>query len=324
MKKRLSSAIILLLIMLLCSVLLAEPSFAAEMADGALPVTVKLEGAVLPDPEETYLIRLKADNPAYPMPAGSVNGVYSLLITGAATAGFPAISYSLVGIYTYTLYQEAGDNERASYDDTVYLLTVYVTNDEHGGQELKTQWVLRRDGSAAKQDAIFTNFYESVLPIFPPLIEVEKLVEEEKFTKTGDLLHYSFVIKNVGLASIVKLEINDARLGIEDMIVDRSAAPLLPGESITITVDQPYVVTRDDVKAMQIKNTVKVIAESEDGLLTEAEADATVAMEKIKPHLPPTGESSSNLLAIILLTPGAALIAAALYLMWKRKDAVAD
>ena len=58
MKKRLSSAIILLLIMLLCSVLLAEPSFAAEMADGALPVTVKLEGAVLPDPEETYLIRL--------------------------------------------------------------------------------------------------------------------------------------------------------------------------------------------------------------------------------------------------------------------------
>ena len=54
-------------------------------------------------------------------------------------------------------YQEAGDNEQAIYDDTVYLLTVYVTNDEHGGNELKTQWVLRRDGSEAKQDAIFTN-----------------------------------------------------------------------------------------------------------------------------------------------------------------------
>ncbi|NLC39519.1 MAG: hypothetical protein GX763_01215 [Clostridiaceae bacterium] len=264
MRKRLSSAIILLLIMLLCSELLAVPSFAAEMPDGALPVTVKLEGAVLPEPEETYLIRLKADYSAYPMPAGSVNGVYSLFITGAATASFPAINFSLVGVYTYTLYQEAGDNEQAIYDDTVYLLTVYVTNDEHGGNELKTQWVLRRDGADAKQDALFTNYYESVLPVSPPLIEVEKRVQEKKFTKTGDLLHYSFVIKNVGLAAIVKLEINDSKLGIKNMIVDRTSSPFMPGES------------------------------------------------------------NNNLIPLILLPGGVTLIAAALYLIWKRKDSVPD
>ncbi len=221
-------------------------------------------------------------------------------------------------------YQEAGDNEQAIYDDTVYLLTVYVTNDEHGGNELKTQWVLRRDGSEAKQDAIFTNFYESVLPISPPLIEVEKRVQEKKFTKTGDLLHYSFVIKNVGLAAIVKLEINDAKLGIENMIVDRSSSPFMPGDSITIKADEPYVVTDDDVRAMVIKNTVKVIAESEEGLLTEDEADAIVAMEKIESHIPPTGESNNNLIPIILLPAGVAFIDAALYIIWKRKDSVPD
>ncbi len=318
MKKRLSGATIFLLIMLLCSVMLALPSFAAEMPDGALPVTVKLEGAVLPEPEETYLIRLKSDDPAYPMPAGSVDGVFSLPVTGAGSASFPAISFPLVGIYTYTLYQEAGDNEQAVYDDTVYLLTVYVSNDEHGGDELKTQWVLRRDGSDAKQDAIFTNHYESVLPVFLPEIEVEKLVQETHFTKSGELLHYSFIVKNVGLAPIVKLVINDAKLGIENMIVDRSSSPLLPGESVTITVDEPYVVTKNDVSTMSITNIVKVIAESEEGLLAEDEAEVTVPIERIKPHIPRTGESSSNLISLILLSLGAAMLALVVHLIRKQ------
>lgn len=317
MKKRLSSTIILLLVTLLCTVIFAAPSFAAEMPDGALPVTVKLEGPILPDPEEVYLIRLRADDPAYPMPAGSVDSVYTLSISGAGSAGFPAISYDLVGSYTYTLYQEAGLNDTAVYDDTVYLLTVYVTNQENG-DGLETQWVLRQAAAEGKQDAEFTNFYEAVLPVTPPLIEVEKLAQEKKFSKTGDLIHYSFTVKNVGLVPIVELVLNDAKLGIENMTLDKSAAPLQPGESMTIKATNPYEVTEADVEAMVIKNTVKVMAVSEEGLKSEAEADLTVPMEKIAPHVPLTGESRNYLLTIVLLSLGTGILVLAVYLIRKK------
>ncbi|MDD4323258.1 MAG: FctA domain-containing protein [Eubacteriales bacterium] len=312
MKKKSSIAIILVLIMLLCSVMLAAPSFAAEMPDGALPVTIKLEGLTLPDPEEIYLIKLEADDPAYPMPAESVDGVYTLSIRGAASESFPAISFSRVGIYTYTLYQESGTNTQAVYDDTIYLLTVYVTNKEEG-EGLETQWILKLAGVEGKQDAVFTNYYESVAPITPPLIELEKLVQEKKFSKAGDLLHFSFVLKNVGVVPVVKFVVNDAKLGVENLLIDLSEDPLLPGESYTYKFVKAYVITEADVKAMLFKNTVKVVAESESGLKDEDEDDVTVPFEKIAPYIPPTGETRSYLSAIILLSLGAVVISFLLY-----------
>ena len=118
-----------LVMTVICSTTMILPAYAAEQPGVSVPVTIFLSGT-LPYPAEDYTVVLKADDSAYPMPEGSVDGVYSLTITGGDTENFPTITYDRVGIYTYTVYQVAGTNQKCTYDDTVYSLMVTISNKE--------------------------------------------------------------------------------------------------------------------------------------------------------------------------------------------------
>lgn len=148
-----------LLIFTLCLTLFATAAQAAELPSFELPVTVSLDGT-LPSVDEDFTIVLKADNPAYPMPKGSENGVFSMIITGANTVKMPVIEYSSVGIYTYTIFQEANTNEDCSYDSIVYNLVVYVTNAEEGSG-LEITVLLYQLGETDKlSEVVFHNEYD--------------------------------------------------------------------------------------------------------------------------------------------------------------------
>ena len=123
-------------------------------------MTVSLSGQ-LPKPAENYTIKLRADDPSYPMPAGTVNGVYEMKITGAATQNFPTITYDRVGIYTYTVWQEAGSNKKCTYDETMYFLTVYITNAEDGSGLESTVVLHLKPGLEGEKvpDIVFANKY---------------------------------------------------------------------------------------------------------------------------------------------------------------------
>lgn len=139
-------------------------AFAAEAAPSvSIPVEIILSGT-LPEDAEDFTVRLEALDAANPMPEGSVDGVYTMTVTGAGTASFPPITFTRVGIYEYRIYQVKGSNTDVIYDDTVYLLTIYVTNAEDGsGLELSA--VLTPDDAATKDpSAAFTNVYPSVDP----------------------------------------------------------------------------------------------------------------------------------------------------------------
>ena len=98
------------------------------------------------------------------MPEGSVGDIYTMTITGADTKNFPTITYNRVGVYTYTIYQVAGNNKKCTYDDTVYALTVYITNAEDGSG-LEATAVLYPDSEGNKlPGAEFDNEYETVKP----------------------------------------------------------------------------------------------------------------------------------------------------------------
>lgn len=128
-----------------------------------VPVQVDLTGT-LPDTAESFEIVL---NPASgeetnPMPAGSENGAYTLIVNGdgstSLTANFPEIEFTRVGIYHYTITQTPGSNPDCYYDPAVYALTVYVTNADNGG--LEKSFTLYKDNSTVKTDkALFTNDY---------------------------------------------------------------------------------------------------------------------------------------------------------------------
>ncbi len=159
---------------LLCLVTVAAlflPALTVLAADAltvTLPGSIRLTGDV-PAREETYTVVLTAADDA-PMPAGAKDGVYELEVDGEASFGF-AIIYDKVGVYKYTIEQIEGDNSRCTYDDTVYYVTVSITNKEDG-TGLESTVVMREadDVNEKKQDAAdFVNRYRDPwIPIIPP------------------------------------------------------------------------------------------------------------------------------------------------------------
>ena len=177
-----------LVMTVMCSVTMVLPAYAAELPGVSVPVTISLSGT-LPYPAEDFTVVLKADDADYPMPNGTVNGVYSMTITGEGTENFPTITYSRVGVYTYTVYQVAGTNKKCTYDDTVYTLVVTITNKEdYSGLEVTA--VLYPDSDGEKlPGAEFENKYKVEPPSDTP--------------KTGDestpLLYAVLIVVSMGV-----------------------------------------------------------------------------------------------------------------------------
>lgn len=140
---------------------MALSAAAAGTTAVSIPVKISLSGT-LPNPAEDYTIKLKADDPSYPMPSGSKDGVYTMTITGAAEKNLPSISYDTVGVYTYTITQVAGKNKDCTYDSRVYALTVQITNSEDG-TGLEATAILQLEGMQEKLPiAEFKNKYKII------------------------------------------------------------------------------------------------------------------------------------------------------------------
>jgi len=97
----------------------ARPSDPADMADP--PVVKTVSGS--PAQPGVFTFRLKAENPANPMPAGSANGVKEIQITGAGRGEFGAWSYTAEGTYYYTVSEVNTGLSGYTYDTTVYTIT---------------------------------------------------------------------------------------------------------------------------------------------------------------------------------------------------------
>ncbi|MFA6691460.1 MAG: FctA domain-containing protein, partial [Saccharofermentanales bacterium] len=149
--------------------------------------------------------------------------------------------------------------------------------------------------------------FEQIDPIIPPILALEKLAHEKNFAKAGDLIHYYFELTNEGIVPIVKLTVNDPKLGIEDLVIDLADDLLMPGDTLTYEFAEAYVVTEADVAAGKVENVLTVIGESPDGAEDEVTDDLVVPMEKILPHVPSTGEYISRWTAIGALILGGAV-----------------
>lgn len=143
--------------------LLAVPAGAfAYSAPAAvdLKVSVVTEGT-LPSEPETFEIVLEALDGA-PLPKGAVvdeAGTCSIEVMGGASGAFEDLTYERPGVWSYKVSQKPCANAYGVYDDTVYEVTVYVTNDANG--ELETTVAAYPNGTGDKSDLVFTNFYES-------------------------------------------------------------------------------------------------------------------------------------------------------------------
>lgn len=199
--KRWMRVLFVLTMLVLTCVNMVIPALAAESAKLSMPVTVKISGTK-PKTDEDYEIVLKAEDKASPMPEGTVNGKYTLTVTGAATAKLPAMAFDQVGTYTYTIRQKAGSKKNATYDDTVYTMKVVVTNNEDYTGFVLTV-VLDTDKTTEKaEEVVFTNKYKA----------------ESTSVKTGDdsnpMLYAGLVF--VGLAMFLVLFLTRRKKEYED------------------------------------------------------------------------------------------------------------
>lgn len=188
----------------MCILNVTISAFAEENPGVSIPVTVSLSGT-LPKPAEDFTVNLRADDASYPMPEGAEGDVYTMTITGEDTKNFPVISYDRVGVYTYTIYQTAGSNKKCTYDDTEYLLTIYITNAEDGSG-LEAAAVLYPDSEGDKlPGAEFKNEYETVT-VKPETPDTSKTPDTPKTSdapKTGDetnpLLYAVLIAVSLGI-----------------------------------------------------------------------------------------------------------------------------
>ena len=144
---------VLLAAALLCA---AACALAQTPATFALGVVITQEGRS-PSPID-YTVRLAAQDGA-PMPAGQVGGTYDVTLNGPGGVHFPAITYDHVGTYTYTIRQLKGDVERCTYDDSEYIVTVYVHNTPDFSTFETTVVFHEMDGGPKPNNDLFKNVY---------------------------------------------------------------------------------------------------------------------------------------------------------------------
>ncbi|MBQ9060933.1 MAG: hypothetical protein IJ128_07305 [Firmicutes bacterium] len=128
----------IIVILLLITELLAAPgsAFAAQsvLAEAEIPVRCVSGG-------HTTQLRLIADTPETPMPAGAEGGVKDLTLQDGGEDTFGKIVYTRPDIYHYTVRKEG--------EEIVYHVSVIATNDG------KTSMVVTKDGDTEKSELIF-------------------------------------------------------------------------------------------------------------------------------------------------------------------------
>ncbi len=249
-----------LFVMILTGLILSMTAMASSLSI-EVPVTITVEGAAPSTPED-YVINLKADDASFPMPSGASDGLYQTTVTGADSKKL-AISFERVGIYTYTIYQTAGDAANGIYDTTVYTMTVTINNPEVG-DGLESVVALHTEALSTKPDAAsFVNNYKpSDLTVVKALIN-QGTGKDGSFVE-GDIVRYTITVTNTGETDLtditVKEQLSGATIAEQDGITLNESktvatiTSLKKGESIMLQVS--YEVTAADTTAGGIKNVV--------------------------------------------------------------------
>lgn len=195
MKKLFRCGIAALLVTMLSIQMLCMSAVAAEYPGIKLPVTIEQKGDYPYNPEEMKVI-LTALDETCPMPEGSVDGAYTLVVEAGTTGEIPEITFPKLGIYNYTVYQEKGSHSRGRYDETVYRMRVYVTNAESGDGFESTTLLYIDDINTKYASVNFENYYReredggsstpttspTTTPTEPPTtapLKVEKVEDED-------------------------------------------------------------------------------------------------------------------------------------------------
>lgn len=154
------------------------PVCAAEKTvEAEIPVSCTGENTT-----ESFSYHLKAETSEFQTLSAD-----SLSLRDGETGSF-SVLYTYPGTYHYTLSQKKGTDKKTTYDETVYNVDVYVTEDEDG--RMSAEPVIYLNGSSGKkQSAGFRN--------------IRKLDKTAGNVNTGDTSGTAFWIAASGLSTML-------------------------------------------------------------------------------------------------------------------------
>lgn len=150
-------------ICLLLALLLAALMMPAAAADYSCTASIPVRVHVYAETDAEFTVQLEAEE-GVPLPEDC-----SLTFTGSGEGSFGAVEYTVPGDYIYTVTQVKGDADYVTYDDTVYTVTVRVTNDGKGGLVAEI-WAVGDQSTQKSEEVLFSNRYAPPTqpPVTPP------------------------------------------------------------------------------------------------------------------------------------------------------------
>ncbi|MCI2049402.1 MAG: InlB B-repeat-containing protein [Lachnospiraceae bacterium] len=169
------------------------------------PLVQKLLGGDAPDTAATFTFSLKAEDPKFPMPSGSSNGVKMVNITGAGSSEFGKIAYYQPGTYTYTCYEVNDGIAGYTYDTSTFTMKVVVV--DAGDRLLATRTIVRSDGNAA-DGFVFGNWYTKAA-VMPAAVSNITAPTNPDVPKTADSypLYLFLLMLTAGSAGIITVAV---------------------------------------------------------------------------------------------------------------------
>ncbi len=171
-------------------------------------------------------------------------------------------------------------------DETTFTGTYTITLlDMNAGEVTNTATVTAQapDGSTV-QDASDPGVFTSNGPTIQPLAQVPKITLVKKFLNstdtngdglldTGDVIHYTFTIQNLGNVSLTNFKVVDLLPGAS-VIAGVPLTLLDPGQINTNSFTADYTVTGPDENAGQVSNQATVTADSPKAVAVSANSDS--------------------------------------------------
>jgi pilin isopeptide linkage protein len=176
-----------------------------------LPEVDKVVSGDTPEKNETFKFTLTTIGNNTPMPEEAKDStVLTKTIEGTGKADFGSVTFSEPGTYVYTVYENEGEAENYTYDDSVYQITYEVTEASDG--TLTSTRTIQKDGKADSTltALTFTNYYEKDKTVASITRELPMVTKD----LTGDTPEknetFRFVLTTVGSDTSMPADAGDS------------------------------------------------------------------------------------------------------------------
>jgi len=120
-----------------------------------IPVRVLAEGSE-PEKGAVYTVELEAETPGAPMPEGSLEETFRMMVKSGET-GYICIPCRDLGVFDYTVRQAPGTDLNCTYDSAQYRLRLFVTLTENGSKEVSA--LVLGQGNEKATSVVFQNHW---------------------------------------------------------------------------------------------------------------------------------------------------------------------